>query len=442
MSHAGRFFTSIAVQLANNVPSLQRHICDAVAKCKDIGHQSLHDQWSQLVLRPLSKLGGNGYESSYVLIVDALDECEDDNNVQIILQLLAEARMLKTVQLRVFLTSRRETPIRHGMHRIPQAEHQDFVLQDIPAAIVDRDIYLYLESDLEELGRQWALGDGWLGGQVLRQLVVRASGLFIWAATACRFIREGKRRFALKRLDTILKGSNSNATAPEKHLDEIYITILKHSISSNYTEEEQEELTDMLRHILGSVVVLLSPLSPYALSRLLRLQEGDVDQTLEDFHTILDIPEDSSHLLRLHHPSLRDFLLNKERCGDLNFQVDEKQTHQTLANSCIQLMSDSLKQDICRQRAPGTPVASIESSQIEQCIPSEVKYACLYWIQHLQRSDIRLHDNKEVHKFIKVHLLHWLEALGWMGKASEGIRAILSLEAQIPVSMYCITRKS
>jgi hypothetical protein len=427
VSHAGKFFTSIAVQLANNVPSLQRHICDAVAKRKDIGRQSLRDQWSQLVLCPLSKLSGNGYESSYVLIVDALDECEDDNNVRIILQLLAEARTLKAIQLRVFLTSRRETPIRHGIHRIPQTEHQDFVLQDIPPAIIDRDICLFLENDLEELGREWTLGDGWPGEQVLRQLVVRASGLFIWAATACRFIREGKQRFALKRLNTILNGSNSNVTAPEKHLDEIYTTVLKHSISSNYTEEEQEELSEMLRHILGSVVVLLSPLSPCSLSRLLRLQERDLDQTLEDFHTILDIPEDSSRPLRLHHPSFRDFLLNKKRCSDSNFQVNEKQAHQTLANCCIQLMSTSLKQDVCGQEAPGTLVADIKSNQIEQCLPLEVRYACLYWIQHLQKSDTQFHNNDQVYHFLQEHLLHWLEALCWIGKTSEGILAILSV---------------
>src|SRR5450432_4185996 len=40
VSHAGKFFTSTAVQLANNVPSLQQHICDAVTERKDIASQS------------------------------------------------------------------------------------------------------------------------------------------------------------------------------------------------------------------------------------------------------------------------------------------------------------------------------------------------------------------------------------------------------------------
>jgi hypothetical protein len=179
VSHAGKFFTSTAVQLANNVPSLQQHICDAVTERKDIASQSLRDQWRQLVLYPLSKLDSNGCQCSYILIVDALDECDDDNNVRVILQLLAEARSLKTVRLRLFLTSRPEIPIRHSMYRIPQAEHQDFVLQNIPPAIINHDISLFLEYNLRIIGQEWTLRAGWPGEQALRQLVLNANGLFI-----------------------------------------------------------------------------------------------------------------------------------------------------------------------------------------------------------------------------------------------------------------------
>jgi hypothetical protein len=107
-----------AIQLANSVPTLRRYICDAVTKRSNITNQSLWDQRHQLVLRPLSKLEGNSNScySSYVLIIDALDECD---NVRIILQLLAEARSLQGVRLRVSLTSRPEIPIRYGFNQIP-----------------------------------------------------------------------------------------------------------------------------------------------------------------------------------------------------------------------------------------------------------------------------------------------------------------------------------
>ncbi|PMD60663.1 uncharacterized protein K444DRAFT_496797, partial [Hyaloscypha bicolor E] len=108
----------------------------------------LRNQWHQLVLCPLSRLDSISSPSSYVLIVDALDKCDGEGDIRIILQLLTEARMLKTVRLRVFLTSRPEIPIRQGMYRIPQSEHQDFVLQNIPSTIINYDISIFLEHNL------------------------------------------------------------------------------------------------------------------------------------------------------------------------------------------------------------------------------------------------------------------------------------------------------
>jgi hypothetical protein len=100
---------------------------------------------------------------------------------------------------------------------------------------------------------------------------------------------------------------------------------------------------------------------------------------------------------------------------------------------CIQLMSTCLKQDLCGIKDPGVLVAGIKSSQVKKCLPLEVQYACLYWVQHLQRSSAQFYN--QVYQFLQDHFLHWLEALSWIGKTSEGILAIFSLEALIPVSL-------
>jgi hypothetical protein len=81
----------------------------------------------------------------------------------------------------------------------------------------------------------------------------------------------------------------------------------------------------MLKHTLRSIVVLLSPLPTSSLTRLLHLLREVVDETFQDLYAILNIPDDLTRPLRLHHPSFRDFLLNKDRCGD--FWVDEKGAH-------------------------------------------------------------------------------------------------------------------
>jgi hypothetical protein len=114
-------------------------------------------------------------------------------------------------------------------------------------------------------------------------------------------------------------------------------------------------------------------------------------------------PADSTRPLRLHHPSFRDFLLDEKRCGE--FWVDEKRAHQVLADKCIRLMSTSLKQDVLGINRPGALATEVNARHVKQCLPAEVQYACLYWIQHLQKSGARLFDSDQVHQFLKGQVL-------------------------------------
>jgi hypothetical protein len=315
---------------------------------------------------------------------------------------------------------------------MPDAEHQDFTLHNISSSIVDHDISVFFEYNLKLVRQEHSLDICWPGEEVIRRLVQIAGGLFIWAATACRFFQEGL--FADERVQTLLKGSTS-ITAPEQHLNELYTTVLKKSIRPGYSAQEREALYGMLRHILGSITIIFSPLSVSSLHTLLNVTKQQIDQVLKDLHAILDIPKLNIYPLRLHHPSFRDYLLSNNRCKDTNFWVDEKQAHQKLADSCIQLMSTTLKQDICGLDAPGMFVTDVERSRVERSLPPEAQCACLYWIQHLQKSGARLCDNDQVHQFLQEHVLHRLEALGWMGKVAEGVHAIAFLELFASVSM-------
>jgi hypothetical protein len=214
---------TVAVQHMHNVRASRQHIRAAVAERSDIASESLRDQWHHLVLRPLSKLHELG---PYIIVVDALDECDNDDDVQVIIRLLAEARLLKNVQLRVFLTSRPEVPIRDVFNQMTDAKHKGFVLHNISPSIISQDIRLFLEDELRLLSKGWYSHAEWPSTDAIMQLVQSASGLFIWAATACRFIREGKRRFAATRLKMILRNDSNTPAAPEKHLDQIYLTVL------------------------------------------------------------------------------------------------------------------------------------------------------------------------------------------------------------------------
>lgn len=131
------------------------------------------------MLSPVSKLDGNGCETLYVLVVDALDECDNDDDIRIILRLLANVRSLERVQLRVFLISRPEIPIRRGIYQISDKGHQEFVLYNISPSIIGHDIAIFLEYNLKYIRQERSLNAGWPGEEVIMQLTRIACGLFI-----------------------------------------------------------------------------------------------------------------------------------------------------------------------------------------------------------------------------------------------------------------------
>jgi len=171
VGHAGRFVTSLAVQLADNISSLRQAVCEAISKRSDAPSQSLREQWHHLVLGPLSNRAGTANPSSYTLVIDALDECEGENDIRAILQFIADARSLKTARLRVFLTSRPEIPIRNGFIHIPRAEHQDFVLHNISPVTVNHDIRIFLEHNLNLLGKELSFAEVWPSVEIIDRLV-------------------------------------------------------------------------------------------------------------------------------------------------------------------------------------------------------------------------------------------------------------------------------
>jgi len=447
LGHAEKFFTTIASQIAHALPTLKRHICKAVAEDHRIGTQGLSEQWKKLIFRPLSKLENSlSQRLPIILVIDALDECEREDrkdDTRVILRLLAEAKDLPTIQLRIFLTSRPGVSIYHSFSVMSKFTHQDCILHHISKDIIEHDILIFIRYEFERIRKKRLLSN-WPKVEDINSLARDANGLFIYAATICRFV---DRRHPKKQLSIILQCMGSSPltlqTSPTQSLDEMYSQVLKSSISMNYDKEDREEILDLFKQTVGSIVILSNTLSTTALTSLLDLLIRDVDEILKHLQAVLDVPDALDLPVRLIHPSFRDFLLDKNRCSNLHFWVDERQAHRTLADDCIRLMSNSLKQDVCGQVAPGTFVDDVERSRIEQFLPPEVRYACLYWIQHLQKSGAQLHENDHIYQFLQKHLLHWLEALGWIRKTSEGILAILSLEAQISVSLlYDISSES
>ena len=395
-----------------------------------IANKILHDQWKQLVVEPLSKLDTESGCVTLILVIDALDECDKHGDIQRVIRLLSGAGALQTIRLRILITSRPESSIRQNFSHFLRGMYKEFILHEISKSVVDSDIFIFLEQKIRQLSPT-----NWPGEQAIERLVQKAAGLFIWAATAYRYIC-GDKNFLLpiakKRLHLILQ-DNGLITKPEDELDKIYTTVLQNFANHDYNEEEKEWMYGMLREILGSIVCLFSPLSADSLATLINISEEDLRHTLEHLHSILDVPAKQVCPVRLHHPSFRDFFLDTKRCTHRQLQLNRNSIHLSLADSCIRIMIKRLKRDICNLRLPGALVNDVDQNQIQHFIPDELQYACIFWVQHLQESEKLLVDNGKVHLFLRKCLLFWLEALSLLKKISAGISALLCLEHLVKV---------
>jgi hypothetical protein len=223
-----------------------------------------------------------------------------------VLALLSESSgLVEATPLRIFLTSRPEITVRAGLHDMPEGQRRHVILHHVDSSLIDHDIGVFFERNLSSLTHNRTLLQGLPDEEVLQRLVRRADGLFIWAATACRFIKESG-PVARRRLDMIITRRVSDApTSPERKLDAIYTAVLRNAL--------REQFCRLLNVVLGTIAVLVSSLSAPALAALLALSEAEVLDVLCDLHSILDVPLDRTVPIRPQHASVHDFLLSRER---------------------------------------------------------------------------------------------------------------------------------
>ncbi|KAI4601982.1 hypothetical protein KJ359_010848 [Pestalotiopsis sp. 9143b] len=398
LSGSTKLVSSLAQQLAKSIPHTRRFICDAISANPEIMRRPLEEQWIELISKPLSKLHDSQTPSPILFVIDALDECNDGSDTQRILRLLTAARKYDNIRLRVFITSTSRERARNCILKAPENEYQVCVRQIIPT-IFDKGLGIYFESKLSSIGIECGFDNSWPAVGVVERLVEKSCGLFIWASVACGFIREGQ-QLAKRRIDSLVDefSSHSQHMSP---LDRIYTTILQ----------------KMRREILGSIAVLGSPLPVRSLAKLLAVPPSEIRKALAGLSPIVDAPLDHCPI-RIKHRTFREFILDEDRC-DADFHVNPQNAHEVLADKCLTIMSRMLKKDICGLGSADTIVNNVDHGRVDRCIPLELQYACVYWIEHHRQSGARLHDGGQVHMFFKRHFLHWLEAMILLGKSND-----------------------
>ena len=234
--NAKKLFPTLIRQLVDSIPQLTQSIQDAIKGDPYISGKALGEQFNKLLLQPLQNVNLDQI-TSRVIVIDALDECKSEENkddIRAILQLLPKVQMSKHVQLRFFLTSRPELPIRLGFGDIT-GKHQDLDLHDVPRSEIEGDISLFLKRKFSRICRDHELSPSWPGEAALQTLVARTVPLFISAATLCRFIGDPNWN-AQSRLKAII----ADRTAYVSKMESTYLPVLKQLLTGQDEWECQQ----------------------------------------------------------------------------------------------------------------------------------------------------------------------------------------------------------
>ena len=321
----------------------------------------------KLIVQPLNESG-----ISTVIIIDALDECEDEESASAILSVLGQF-VSKIPEVKFFLTGRPESRISEGFRLPLLAKMTDvFVLHKVEPDQVDNDIRLFFKiSFLELAGRRRGL-DNWPTEEQLDRLCGRAAGLFVYAAATVKFIDINKRD-PRKQLDLLLR-SQKIGDHEGKSLDSLYTSILRDAFGDDRPEDDAKT-----RSILGAVVLAANPLSPSAIATLLGFDAEDVPLFLSSVNSLLifqagvDDPQ-----VRPFHKSFPDFITDPIRCTNQRFLISPSDHHLKLLIGCLDLMNRALEKNMCK--LPDGVVNSDVSDmkeRTERYVDPALRYACV-----------------------------------------------------------------
>ena len=418
-------FPTIAFQLAHKYPKFRSVLIPLLQSNPDIVHESLVSQMEELIVKPLKSAN-----VLTVIVIDALDECKDEEPSSAILSVLG--RFVEQIpKVKFFITGRPESRIKTGF-RLPLLVDSTnvFVLHDVHPSLINSDIQLFLIHKLSELAQRHSL-EGWPSNEHINVLCHRAAGLFVYAVATVKFL-DSKTHLPGQRLDVIVK--LPECTVPEGKtlynskmtLDSLYTSILEMAFS-----EEEVEVYSKAQSIIGTVVLLVNPLPPSGIAELIGLDPKEVILFLTLLQSLLILDEDSSQPVRPFHKSFPDFITNHSRCTDTRFYISPKKLHFELTVNCLKVMNGGLKQNLL-----SLPEYSLNSEvkdlqmRINDHISDALQYACQSWHNHLTETESDVTNVIfHLHVFLKEKFLAWLEVVSVLGAVREATVALGQLIA-------------
>ncbi|KAJ7804339.1 hypothetical protein B0H14DRAFT_2527353 [Mycena olivaceomarginata] len=291
--NAHALFPTIALQLAVNVAELKLSISRVVEENPTLMGRALDVQLRELIVEPCRTVECG----TQIILIDGLDECQGKQIQREILRALGNSVSQASLPFRFIIASRPEPHIREVF------EGSSFIDLYSPFNIEQsyEDVRVYLESEFARIHREHstmtAVPNPWPSPDVVKRLVKKSSGYFIYASTVIKFI-DDKHYRPTRRLVVIEDTPATYSQSPFAALDALYRQIL-------CAIPETPNLVPILRVIRHFI------LWSDQIEELLGLESGDVELALRDLHSVISYIYSPSFI----HASFGDFLDDPSRAG-------------------------------------------------------------------------------------------------------------------------------
>ncbi|KAB5590978.1 hypothetical protein CTheo_5570 [Ceratobasidium theobromae] len=408
--NANLIIPTIAYQLARYSNPFESALFEILGKDPDIGTRDIVKQFERLLKEPLLKVK-DAIPENPVVVIDALDECDDRQAVRLVLDLIF--RHVSNLPLKFFVTSRPEPEIYSKMAIQTTTSRTILHLHEIEKSLVQADIELYLKEELSTVTVTEA---------EIIELSTRSGNLFIYAATLVRYIQPSDGSVNPQRRLKSALAIKSVSTNQYAEVDALYGEVVKAALERKGLDSE--EASDV-RVVLWTVLCAQEPIGVDTLTALLGVD--DTTRTLSALQPLRSVVHlsETSGLISTLHASFPDFMFSKERSGA--FFRDPAESHQLVARRCFEVMQGQLRFNICSLESSFVPDSKVEDleSRITKAISPPLSYACRYWADHLGFSTNSTHLSDALQDFLSVRLLFWIEVLSLKRETIQGLGTLV-----------------
>ncbi len=426
---------TLSHQLAHLDYGFRKALAVTLTKNSDCHRKTASEQFSLLIRGPLNAANQIAPNKPFLIVIDAVDECTSEEGIKEVLGILLDGIKNAPRPFRIFITGRPDTAIEQFFR---EKKYEGVVLQEIEKSIVQLDIKAYLLDGFTHPPPSQAalLPPGWPTDEDFASLLEDCGELFVYAATALRFIFDNDARTGKPKDRLRILLENRDNTKSFNKLDKLYLDILNNIIYSLKTSGLADQEANITRNLFETIVLLPNPLPSYYFFRFLGIDEDIIRAGLDRLHSIMVIPEFNSmkESPRFYHKSFSDFIADPKRCTDKKFVVDrdDPDSDGRMCSRCLDTMmrclsGDTLTTDSTKRSDTNTGSQTDDQRPRETMItwpfPPDFRYAYSSWVTHLLRArkgDPLVVDR--LSKFVKGYLLFWLEAVSYLGMVEDAER--------------------